>query len=70
MTKVIGQAARGARACTVACASLTLAGCGDEAPEPEAPSAEKKMLDKLDSDDPDKFLEGVDEARGKYGKKE
>jgi hypothetical protein len=42
------------------------AGCGD-APK-EEPSPEKKMLDKLDSDDPDKFLEGVDEAGKKYGK--
>jgi hypothetical protein len=43
-----------------------VAGCGD-APE-EEPTPEKKMLDKLDSDDPDKFLEGVDEAGKKYGK--
>jgi hypothetical protein len=41
-------------------------GCGD-APK-EEPPPEKKMLDKLDSDDPDKFLEGVDEAGKKYGK--
>ena len=70
MTIAIGQLTQLIRAGAMACCSLTLAGCGDEAPEPEAPSAEKKMLDKLDSDDPDKFLEGVDEARGKYGKKE
>ena len=70
MIKVIGPMPRLVRAGAIAWVGLTLAGCGDEAPEPEAPSAEKKMLDKLDSDDPDKFLEGVDEARGKYGKNE
>jgi hypothetical protein len=48
---------------------LITAGCGDDPPEKETPP-EQKMLDKLDSDDPDKFLEGVDEAREKYGKKD
>jgi hypothetical protein len=43
-------------------------GCAPE-PEREQPPAEKDMLDKLDSDDPDKFLEGVDEAGKKYGTK-
>jgi hypothetical protein len=42
------------------------AGCGD--PPKKEPPPEKQMLDKLDSDDPDTFLEGVDEAGKKYGK--
>jgi hypothetical protein len=52
------------------CGALLLftAGCTSE-PEKENPPAEQDMLDKLDSKDPDKFLEGVDEAGKKYGKK-
>jgi hypothetical protein len=42
------------------------AGCNK--PEKTEPSPEKKMLNKLDSDNPDTFLEGVDEADKKYGK--
>jgi hypothetical protein len=68
--KAIGRTPLVIRASAVAWGSLVMTGCGDEAPQPKAPPAEKKMLDKLDSDDPDKFLEGVDEARGKYGTKE
>jgi hypothetical protein len=69
MTSSIGRALRIAGAGALACLGLWCAGCGDEAPEPAEPTAEKKMLDKLDSDDPEKFLEGVDEARDKYGTK-
>jgi hypothetical protein len=43
--------------------------CGDPAPQKSDPPAEPEVLEKLDSDDPEKFLEGVDEARDKYGKK-
>jgi hypothetical protein len=55
--------------CGIICGSISIslvAGCGD-APK-EEPTPEKKMLDKLDSDNPDTFLEGVDEAGKKYGK--
>jgi hypothetical protein len=47
---------------------LLLAGCGEENVEPHETASDKATLDKLDSEDPDKFLEGVDEARDKYGK--
>jgi hypothetical protein len=57
--------------CAIGLVGLGMAaGCGDNQPKKEAPPPEQKMLDKLDSDDPNKFLEGVDEARDKYGKKE
>jgi hypothetical protein len=48
-------------------ASLSAAGCSDEKAEPKQPDPDKAMLKKLDSEDPDKFLEGVDEAKKKYG---
>jgi hypothetical protein len=48
-------------------ASLSAAGCSDEKVEPKQPDPDKAMLKKLDSEDPDKFLEGVDEAKKKYG---
>ena len=49
--------------------ALLIATAGCNKPEKTEPSPEKKMLDKLDSDNPDTFLEGVDEADKKYGKK-
>jgi hypothetical protein len=54
------------KALTVVLAVCPVFGCG-EAPKKE-PAPEKKMLDKLESDDPETFLEGVDEAGKKYGK--
>ena len=57
--------------CSVAVAGLViaLAGCNGTKPEKKEPTPEAKMLDKLDSDNADTFLEGVDEAEKKYGKK-
>jgi hypothetical protein len=44
-------------------------GCGENKPVRNDAPPQPEMLDKLDSDDPDTFLKGVDEARDKYGKK-
>jgi hypothetical protein len=72
MTRILRGIRRTRRAWPLAIAScclLAIAGCGDSEPETPEPPPEQKMLDKLDSDDSDKFLEGVDEARDKYGTK-
>jgi hypothetical protein len=53
----------------LASALLLFGGCGENKPVSDDSPPEPAMLDKLESEDPDKFLEGVDEARDKYGKK-
>jgi hypothetical protein len=50
-------------------ALMLFCGCGEKKPVRDDAPPEPEMLDKLESEDPDKFLEGVDEAREKYGKK-
>ena len=50
-------------------ALLLCGGCGENKPVRDDAPPQPEMIDKLDSEDPDKFLEGVDEARDKYGKK-
>jgi hypothetical protein len=48
---------------------MFLCGCGENKPVRKDEPPQPEVLDKLDSDDPDTFLKGVDEARDKYGKK-
>ena len=48
---------------------MLFCGCGENKPVRDDSPPQPEMIDKLESDDPDKFLEGVDEARDKYGKK-
>lgn len=50
-------------------ALLLFCGCGENKPVRNDEPPQPEMLDKLESDDPDTFLKGVDEARDKYGKK-
>jgi hypothetical protein len=54
---------------TCVCALVLLCGCGENKPVRDDAQPQPEMLDKLDSKDDEKFLEGVDEARDKYGKK-
>jgi hypothetical protein len=51
------------------CALLLFCGCGENKPVRDEAPPQPEMLDKLESDDPDTFLKGVDEAQDKYGKK-
>jgi hypothetical protein len=51
------------------CALVLFGGCGENKPVRNDETPQPEMLDKLESDDPDTFLKGVDEARDKYGKK-
>jgi hypothetical protein len=50
-------------------ALMVTCGCGENKPVRNDEPPQPEMLDKLESDDPDTFLKGVDEARDKYGKK-
>jgi hypothetical protein len=54
---------------TGVCTLLLCCGCGENKPVRNDEPPQPEVLDKLDSEDPDKFLEGVDEARDKFGKK-
>jgi hypothetical protein len=50
-------------------ALLLVCGCGENKPVRKEEPPQPEVLEKLDSDNPDTFLKGVDEARDKYGKK-